>query len=151
MTAVGAGPRTEGCQPSVEEERSLQKKRSADSGKGSPSVPKGQYMEEAIAALVGEVRKLREEMGRGSEPLTVAYGEAARLLGLKSPKTISRMVKRGELMPVLVSETLMIPTAELRRIATPKQEKARRGGAPKKAELSAKEEAAQMLASLKRR
>lgn len=120
---------------------------------GFPSgVPEGQFMVEVIEAVLAEVRALRKQLDeRGVEQLTAPYREAARILGLKSSKTINRMVKRGELASVMVSGTPMIPMTELKRIATPATPKARRGGAPTKSSYSLADDLAKMKADRRRR
>ncbi len=82
--------------------------------------------------------------------MAVDYVEAARILGFKSSKTISRMVGSGQIVAVKLGRTWMVPMMELQRITTPKLPVriAKRQPAPR---LNAAEEEARGLAMLKRR
>lgn len=73
----------------------------------------------AVVALLEKLAALVESAEK-APGLTVDYEAAAKLLGFKSSKTISRMVKSGAISAVKLSGTWMIPTSELRRITTPK-------------------------------
>ncbi len=103
----------------------------------------------ALLELQREVAAIKELLKDGTQQ-AFTFQEAAKKLGRKSAKTISRMVDRGELETVKVGGREMIPLCEIQRVTTPAQRKARRGGAPKKVELSASEEAAKIRAELRR-
>ncbi len=105
---------------------------------------------DTIEAVLAEVRALKEQLEEQRDTVVlVTYQEAARRIGLKSAKTISRMVARGELNAVVVSRKRMIPVEELRRIATPVATTVRRHHP--KARASAADEEARFLSMLKRR
>lgn len=88
---------------------------------------------------------------RDSAQLSVNFAEAARRLGFKSSKTISRMEKQGLIQSVLLSGTKMIPVSELVRVTTPKPEKVRRGGAPKKSTYSVDDDVARLAEMIRQR
>lgn len=80
-------------------------------------------MEESI--LLEEFGRLREEVFALASTLSVPvlalrFKAAARALGLKNARTISRMVAKGAICSVMISGVEMIPMSELRRITTPK-------------------------------
>ena len=114
---------------------------------------KGAVMEQVDYAVrvLEEVMAIKAMLEKASpEVLSVTYQGAATMLGLKSSKTISRMVQRGALMPVTISGTLMIPVSELRRVTTPALPAriAKRQPPPR---LNGADEEARGLAMLKRR
>lgn len=105
-----------------------------------------------FTALLVELREIKALLERQAAPaaLTLTFQDAARTLGLKSARTISRMVARDELTAVKISGSWMVPVSELRRVATPEQERQRRG--PKAIEtLDAQSEAQRARDMLKRR
>lgn len=112
---------------------------------------------DVLNVLLEEMRALREFVEgmeqRKGRPLAMTYERAGAEIS-RSSKTISRMVQRGELMSIRgEGRSRLIATAELERWISERQQKplARKGGAPKQAALSAKEEAAKARAELKRR
>ncbi len=81
--------------------------------------------------LVKTVRKvIRETLSEGlkaaadMQRLTFTCAETAKKLG-RSPRTIARMIERGDLHPVRVAGKRMISARELERICTPGIEKRR--------------------------
>ncbi len=76
-------------------------------------------------SILTELRNMRawlEAVVLSPAMLTVKFATAAKMMGV-TPRTISNMVRRGQLNPVLVSGTKMILVAELRLIATPPTER----------------------------
>lgn len=83
---------------------------------------------EAVRAELEALRKLVETLvtGASEKPRLYEFRAAAKLLGV-APKTVSRMVAAGELMPVLIRGKRLIPVEEIDRLSRPPQ--ARSSGA----------------------
>lgn len=62
---------------------------------------------------------LREELGAQS-PLALKMSEAAKRLAV-SEQTVRRMVRRGELLVVTVSNKPRVPASEVQRLLTPRR------------------------------
>lgn len=78
---------------------------------------------EAVRAELSALREMVQQLVQSSsQPMLVEFKEAARRLGV-APKTISRMVQNGELMPTLVRNKRLISMQELERVARPPQAK----------------------------
>jgi excisionase family DNA binding protein len=77
-----------------------------------------------VRSELGELRKLVERLlSRGEErPRNYKYKEAARLIGVH-PKTVSRMVASGQLLPIRVRGKSLIPLEEIDRVSRPPQMK----------------------------
>lgn len=105
----------------------------------------------ALLELREQVVVLEQYLRRGTQ-LTYTFKQAAHVLGRESPKTISRMVKKGLITTVTICGSEMVPLSELERLATPASGPHRKGGAkPPVAPRSPKDEAQRARELLKRR
>lgn len=91
--------------------------------------------ESGLSEVRSELVALREMVSRllsqsGERPRLYEFREAARLLGV-APKTISRMVACGELLPVMLRGKRLVPLSEIDRLSAPPV--MRSSGAPLKA------------------
>ncbi len=102
-------------------------------------------MNELIEVVLAEVRALRAEQ-KQLPRLAVNLKEAAAMLG-RSPKTVAKMLQRGELMAVTLCGDRMIPMSELKRVTTPKQD---RKTPARRAPVSGSDAKAGIAAMLKR-
>lgn len=113
----------------------------------------------ALALLVEEMRQIKKCIEgiqkREGRPLAYNYEDAGKMLGGMSAKTIYRMVKGGQLLPVRgEGRTRLIATFELERWIHENTEKPlhrKGGGKPKEAPRSPKDEAQRARELLKRR
>lgn len=95
-----------------------------------------------LVLLRGMLEKLLAQ--KEERPRNYEYQEAARLLGVH-PKTVSRMVASGELMPIRIRGKSLIPVSEIDRASAPPritssgatEEQTRFDGAKAMAELKA--------------
>ena len=86
-------------------------------------------LEEVRAELVAMRESLERALARPTErPRLYEHKEAARLLGV-APKTVSRMVACGELLPVRIRGKSLIPVEEIDRVSRPRA----KANAPEKA------------------
>lgn len=93
---------------------------------------------------------LRELEGRLLvQRFTYSFAEAARLLG-RSPRTVHRMIARGQLHPVEVNGAKMISARELTAITTPR-ERSRSRSRPERSSGNPKKAASAIDAMLRRR
>lgn len=106
---------------------------------------------EAVRSELSELKQMVQQLLRqsGERPRNYEYAEAARLIGVH-PKTISKMVRTGQIFPVTIPTgrgpgKRMIPLEEIDRICTPPkmkssgatEERTRFDGAKALAELKA--------------
>lgn len=76
-------------------------------------------LQATVARLTTALERALERLADNSTPVCVTKARAAVELGV-SDKTISRMVRDGELSVVLVRGRPRIPFADLLRVGTPK-------------------------------
>lgn len=92
-----------------------------------------QQLESRLDLKLDELRGLVESSlagPGGRDRLALTFAETALRLG-RSPRTVARMVQRGELHPVVIAGSRMISAAELVRVTTPKTDRVR-GRPPRK-------------------
>lgn len=92
---------------------------------------------------------LREVLALSVGRLAYSFAEAGQLLG-RSPRTVHRMIARGQLHPVEVNGAKMISARELTAITTPK-ERTRSRSRPERSSGNPKKAAAAIDAMLRRR
>ena len=106
-----------------------------------------------MGAVRSELVALREMLAKllaqsGERPRLYEFKAAAKLLGVH-PKTVSKMVAHGELLPVSVRGKRMIPVEEIDRACSPPSMKSS-GASPERAAKDGKAARAR-LKELRRR